>query len=292
MQNIEVNSQLCRGLCYYLYLKRFGIILVDTGTEFSGIDGGGSSRLWDCLVSLNLDGQTKAPLRTITCHIKDLKVTLIKAQDKLGTIYSTLEFANTVASLDIIECRTQLQALLDLLQVSVTLYIKIALQFESNENVEIIRHLPGVFPVQRNFSLGPERWLHEFEDVPFTQRHDRDPRKNKLHAETLALERVLLKTLDDFYQIQNLDCVKAASYRQSVPVSSLDLKTISIQWDMGATLLNTEKQELHKIRDDLRLMQSLQETFSGEVNNAKGSLEHTETNLNQARGHSQEVEQD
>eukprot|EP01055_Gregarina_sp_Pseudo9_P001294 Gregarina_sp_Pseudo_9__1293@NODE_1861_length_1290_cov_7_842526_g1727_i0_p1_GENE_NODE_1861_length_1290_cov_7_842526_g1727_i0NODE_1861_length_1290_cov_7_842526_g1727_i0_p1_ORF_typecomplete_len411_score67_11DUF1269/PF06897_12/1_5e05DUF3482/PF11981_8/2_6e03DUF3482/PF11981_8/0_0037DUF456/PF04306_13/0_0016Glyzipper_Omp/PF13488_6/0_0022DUF3472/PF11958_8/0_034SNARE_assoc/PF09335_11/0_032Glyzipper_YMGG/PF13441_6/0_18TraT/PF05818_12/0_29YtxH/PF12732_7/1e04YtxH/PF12732_7/4e03YtxH/PF12732_7/9_5e02YtxH/PF127 len=286
MNKIEISSQLCRGLCYYLYLKRFGIIL-DTDSV-SNREPVIEHKLWDCIEILDLDPAQSVPLRNVVALVKNLKTTLVKAQDKCNAVDSIISYAESVGYLDTIECRALLQSLLDLLRVSATLYIQIAIQFENPENIEMIKQLPNVFPTRADFGIDSTPWLEEFADVPFSHWNDSvksDPRRCKLRSEALSLEELFVELMERFYAIQKSDRVKAS--RQGATGTGRHAQ-VAIQWDLETTLKEAEKRELVKIQEDLQMMHSLQAQFSSQVDRARDPLDSSENNLNSTRIHTQE----
>lgn len=312
MSTLQVSSLLCRGLCYYLYLRRYGLLDNDGSSVgstsqprplCSASSSPHSYKLWDCIDILDLEPalSQKLPLKSVASLVKNLKSTLGKANDKCDAIDAILEYVGCAdACSDLVECHSLLQSILELLRVSATLFVRIALQFETSENVEIIRNLRTEFPQKPNFDTNQSTWLEAFADIPFARSGQTlgeedssrvNPKTRKLYAESLSLEETLLGLMKRFYTLQRSEQIRAKGSSMSSPANTYEAHPqprATIQWDLEATLIEADKKELDRIRDDLLMMQSLQHSFSSEVVKSKDPLDETEANISSARMYTQE----
>eukprot|EP01053_Blabericola_migrator_P000749 Blabericola_migrator_1__748@NODE_1186_length_5187_cov_125_914258_g807_i0_p4_GENE_NODE_1186_length_5187_cov_125_914258_g807_i0NODE_1186_length_5187_cov_125_914258_g807_i0_p4_ORF_typecomplete_len222_score39_13DUF1269/PF06897_12/8_6e06DUF456/PF04306_13/0_001Glyzipper_Omp/PF13488_6/0_011DUF3482/PF11981_8/0_0091TraT/PF05818_12/0_011Phage_holin_2_4/PF16082_5/0_028DUF1043/PF06295_12/8_8e02DUF1043/PF06295_12/5e03DUF1043/PF06295_12/1_NODE_1186_length_5187_cov_125_914258_g807_i044155080 len=85
--------------------------------------------------------------------------------------------------------------------------------------------------------------------------------------------------MQEFYSIQAptprmvnvIETVKTQGFPSSAEPRA------AIRWDLNATLEESERREMFRIRDDLKLVQSLQESLSTEVSKAANPLDQTES---------------
>eukprot|EP01056_Protomagalhaensia_sp_Gyna25_P000825 Protomagalhaensia_sp_Gyna_25__824@NODE_139_length_4936_cov_50_921789_g109_i0_p3_GENE_NODE_139_length_4936_cov_50_921789_g109_i0NODE_139_length_4936_cov_50_921789_g109_i0_p3_ORF_typecomplete_len418_score66_95DUF1269/PF06897_12/8_4e06DUF3482/PF11981_8/8_7e06Sporozoite_P67/PF05642_11/0_0015DUF456/PF04306_13/0_0029TraT/PF05818_12/0_0048DUF3040/PF11239_8/0_16DUF3040/PF11239_8/1_3e02Glyzipper_Omp/PF13488_6/0_011Prominin/PF05478_11/0_74Prominin/PF05478_11/0_94DUF4126/PF13548_6/0_1WEMBL/PF05701_11/3_4e0 len=278
----DIGSAACRGLCYYLYLKRYGVHNDPAEQPPNRL-----MTLWECMQLLDLDVRT-AP-KNIGVLLRSLRTTLAKAQDKINDIRSVTSYADSVGCLDSIECRQLYRSTLDLLRVSATLYIQVALELDAPENIELIRTLPQRFPERPGLS---GQWLAGFSGVPFIHidgKLYKDPRKQKLYKEALSLEATLLKAMHDFYdsQTQTPRATRGGTRCPTFPTSHQP--QASIRWDLDSTFQVSEHRELQRIQDDLQMVKSLQEALANEVEKSRDPLDQTESNMGNSRNQCRQV---